>query len=284
MKRDKIIGIVFMGINIILLLLCIVFYIRTDKTEPKFMIQVADVVYVPGTDNTALFEGISANDDRDGDVTERIVLEKIVENREENMAVAYFAVSDKAGNIAKFSKLFRAEFPEETTANPEMLETGVLDSTGMEPAADSSEAAEQEMTQEKTDEDNEESTGEDENGDEETSDTEEGNTGEEDGIEEENDTETEPVTEQQPAEPVNTGAPELVLGSSEVTVEAGANVPWVNIITTMRDDKDNYETLYYNLHVSQYNRNKPGTYPVTVYVEDSDGNQSQHLPFTIIVR
>ena len=52
----------------------------------------------------------------------------------------------------------------------------------------------------------------------------------------------------------------------------------------MRDDKDNYETLYYNLHVSQYNRNRPGTYSVTVYVEDSDGNQSQEIPFTIIVR
>lgn len=71
---------------------------------------------------------------------------------------------------------------------------------------------------------------------------------------------------------------------SEVTTQAGVAPAWVNVIGTLSDDKDGYETLFNNLEVSKYNINQAGTYQVNVSTKDSDGNKSRTVPLTIIVR
>lgn len=318
MKQDKVVSIVLTVVNMILIIVCMVLYLGTDRTEPRFVIQPAEVLYTPDLEDVVLCEGISAHDDRDGDITGQIVIEKKVENREEGTAIIYYAVSDAAGNIAKFSKLFPAEYPVEVSA------------TVSDAGRESQEIQELERTQTVPDEGQE--AGMEENpgqeaGAEENSEAE----GVENGISEENDVNpgvTNPVNggsaqgimkpeatagagggpqavnngtdsradaavegneeaEAEPgaaAAPENSGAPELVLRTTNVTINSGTNVPWTEIISTLRDDKDDYAALYYNLQVSQFNRNKPGTYPVTVYTEDSDGNRSQTVPVTIIVR
>lgn len=44
----------------------------------------------------------------------------------------------------------------------------------------------------------------------------------------------------------------------------------------MSDDKDDYNTLYYNLKlVGQVKLNEEGDYPVTLYTIDTDGNKSE---------
>lgn len=285
MKREKAVGIAFVALNLILIVVCIVLYSRRDKTEPKFLIQAATIIYTPEADTLELMEGIEAYDNRDGDVTARIVIEKIVEDRAKDTVTVYYAVSDKAGNVAKFSKLFPAELPEEktsdvsdetNTAGTKETLTGEGNAIADQPeqedegnSDDSDTAAENEDTEETEPEETED--------DQDTAEAEQNESPDQSAA-------AEPQPAPQPAAPVNTGAPELVLKSSEATIQAGTNVPWTEIITTLRDDKDDYATLYYNLHVSQYNRNKPGSYPVTVYVEDSDGNTSRSIPFTIIVQ
>lgn len=57
----------------------------------------------------------------------------------------------------------------------------------------------------------------------------------------------------------------------------------MDIIGTLKDDKDDYATLFGNLSVGRYDRNKPGSYQVGVSTQDSDGNSSQTVPITIIV-
>lgn len=281
MKREKAIGIAFVAINLILVVVCIVLYSRRDKTEPKFLIQAVTIIYTPGANPLELMEGIEAYDNHDGDVTDRIVIEKIVEDKPNATATVYYAVSDKAGNVAKFSKLFPAEFPEKTDAMADGTDTVEAVETLAKNSGEKevTEQAEQEAEGSPDDLDTE---GENGNaGEAEPEETED----EADTQETEQPQEPAPAAAEQPsAAPANTGAPELVLKTSEATIQAGTNVPWTEIITTMRDDKDDYATLYYNLHVSQYNRNKPGSYPVTVYVEDSDGNTSRSIPFTIIVQ
>ncbi len=78
-------------------------------------------------------------------------------------------------------------------------------------------------------------------------------------------------------------APVLILKASEIRITAGQGPAWVDVISTLTDDKDDYNTLFQNLNVSRYDRNKAGTYQVSVYTEDSDGNKSQSVPLTIIV-
>ncbi len=283
MNQNRIIRIALALLNVILLLFCIVRYVQSDRIPPRFLLEATDIIYVPDINPAELIQGISANDDRDGDVSDRIVIEKITEKKKEETAVVYYAVSDRSGNVAKLSKLFHAEYPE-------LQDDAQQDTTELQNMVTGQGAYDQE-SEEKTEPDGE---NESDTISEEPDDSEE-NTDEQKDKEEETLDVADPQVEapeqkeaEQPEEPVetdhNSGAPELVLGSSEITIDAGTNPPWTEIITTMRDDKDNYETLYYNLHVSQYNRNRPGTYSVTVYVEDSDGNQSQEIPFTIIVR
>lgn len=305
MKQDKVINIILIAINMVLAVVCVVLYLGTDRAEPKFIIQPAEITYSPDMEETLLYEGIAAHDDRDGEITDKIVIEKKVENRAEGNAIVYYAVSDSAGNVAKFSKLFWAEYPVEVPAAvndagsgeqvmrqlemDQSVSGGVAgdgndgdgsagvependDGTGEDTEEDGSEAAEQDEDDSEEDAASGEDAGSDEEADEDRTDT-AGRSSE--------DTRTTP----EPAQPArNTGAPELVFSSTEVTINSGANVPWTEIISTLRDDKDDYATLYYNLQVSQYNRNRPGTYPVTVYTEDSDGNRSQTVPVTITVR
>lgn len=293
MNQNKIIGIGLALLNTILLLFCIVRYVQADRTAPKFLLEATDIIYAPDMDMAELVWGITANDDRDGDVTDRIVIEKITEKKKEKTAVVYYAVSDRSGNVSKISKLFYAQYPEPETVQKDgfLQEAG----NGQTETGSKEDAAGQAGTESGEEGDSQVGTGEDDKetpggqdadmDDEEQSEDEEGP--EEAAQPVRND--TQPDEPQQPveadtAENGNTGAPELVLGRSEITIDAGTNPPWTEIITTMRDDKDSYETLYYNLQVSQFNRSRPGTYPVTVYVEDSDGNRSQEVPFTIIVR
>ncbi|MCM1223559.1 MAG: hypothetical protein NC548_54840 [Lachnospiraceae bacterium] len=301
MKQDKVAGMVLAVINVILVFVCGILYFRTDRTEPRFIIQPAEITYSPDMEESFLYEGIAAHDDRDGDLTDKIVIEKKIENRAEGSVIIYYAVSDAAGNVAKFSKLFSAEYPVEAQAaggeqimrqlEMEQMAQGTaeeivgeadngVDADGFldegAEEADPSAADGNEGNENAAEEGDVAPDGEDRVSDEgaadDRADTQDNGNG--------NVAET-PETVQPTR---NTGAPELVFRDTEVTIDAGTNVPWTEMISTLRDDKDDYATLYYNLQVSQYNRSRPGTYPVTVYTEDSDGNRSQTVSVIITVR
>lgn len=117
MKHDKVISIVLTALNIVLVVVCVILYYRTDRTEPRFVLQPTEIIYTPDMDEMLLYEGINAHDNRDGDITDKIVIEKTVENQSEGTAIVYYAVSDAAGNVAKFSKLFPAKYPVEVSAD-----------------------------------------------------------------------------------------------------------------------------------------------------------------------
>lgn len=295
MKQSRIIGIVLTVVNMILIVICAVFYFKADKTAPKFVFQAADIIYEEGMDAEALITGITAYDSDDGDVTDRIVIEKMIENRQEGTLIVFYAVSDKSGNVAKTSKMFQALWNEgnkkagddkaqEVTAD-QLMEAGiqadlrdedaaVLSGSGQEdsgplpmvspapeplpsptatpsPTAKPSPAATPVPVQE----------------------PQQSETQQEERRQE----------ERQQAAAENSEAPVLILNASEVKTPVGSAPAWVNVISTLKDDKDSYETLFHNLSVSKYDVNKAGTYQVTVYTEDSDGNQSKAVPLTIIV-
>lgn len=277
MKQEKAAVIIITVLNIILIAVCVFFYMRLDRTAPKLEFQSSDVVYRVGMNPDELMTGISAYDDRDGDITDRIVIEKTIENKEDNTAVIFYAASDKSGNVAKASRVFPAVYTDGNDENisDQFLEAGIdaelsessLSENSVEgeeigemtetPAPDPSESPSASPTPEPTE------------------------------TPEPTPTPTpeptpEPVREVKPT--ANPSAPVLTLKQSEIKVNAGEGPAWVNVIGTLKDDKDNYETLFNNLHVSKYDGNKAGTYQVTVYVEDSDGNRSKEVPLTIVVK
>lgn len=275
MKQEKAGVIIITVLNIILIAVCVFFYLRLDRTAPKLEFQSSNAVYREGMNQEDLMAGITAYDDKDGDITDRIVIEKTIENREDNTAVVFYAASDRSGNVAKASRVFPAVYTDgdDENVSDQFLEAGIdaelsesgLDGNSVEgeengdaaetPTPDPSESPSASPTPEPTE------TPEPTPTPEQT---------------------PEPVREVKPT--ANPSAPVLILKQSEIKVNAGEGPAWVNVIGTLKDDKDNYETLFKNLHVSKYDGNKAGTYRVTVYVEDSDGNRSNEVPVTIVVK
>ena len=342
MRWNRIMGILLAAANGILLFLCAILYLGKDREGPELTFEEVETVYREGMESQELLKGVSAYDAKDGDISSRIVVEKISENRGENTAVVFYAVSDRAGNVARASRVFTAVYTEqgeESVENrfldagieAELKEGNIVNSSAgdEEPeeetendGGDGNEESKIEGTGGRTPEPSSEpatpspsSSGQGqpspvpaqgrEAGREPEDVRKPGNRPQEtpgagaepEAVREpggmpretpereaEQGPETEPEPDQETGNTAASQAPVLTLKASEVEVKAGQGPAWVDLIGTLSDDKDGYETLFGNLNVSRYDRNKPGSYQVSVFTQDSDGNRSEAVPLTIIVK
>ena len=303
MKNGKTLGIMLAIANAVLAIVSVVLYIGTDRKEPTFEFTETNVIYEEGMEESRLLEGIMAYDNVDGDLTDKIVVEKRIENQEQNSVVIFYAVSDSAGNVAKCSREFTAIYRIETeeTDNQE-LQDGPLVQSGVWSVLEGGGTGGNSLADESVKGDGKETDGQDLDAGEAGEDESAGEEENEDGLEEEEGiAETEQQEQGQERDAGQQGqtperdtqamrnrpdpeAPVLELRVSEVTTQVGVAPAWVNVIGTLSDDKDNYETLFGNLEISKYNINQAGTYQVKVSTRDSDGNKSGEAPLTIIVR
>ena len=286
MRQSRVIQIMIIAANLVLAAVCLVAYAKEDKVKPEFMFETGDFIYYLESEETdALLQGIMAHDDRDGDITDRIVIEKITENRDSSTVVVYYAVSDSAGNVAKISRVFPAVFQEtehEEAAqafavaempNVEILENQEVKADNTKNPGDRTDSEEDGQAEE----DEAENGGQEER--------EDGGQAAADEAEDRRDEAADSGENAREQQTPDTGsASVLTLKKAEVTIEAGTTPPWTEIIETLRDDKDDYATLYYNLNISRYNRNQQGDYPVTLYTEDSDGNRSGTVTVMVHVK
>lgn len=268
MKQGRAMGVLLAVVNAILIIICIFLYLRTDRIAPEIQFHESQIVYREEGNQDRLLEGVSARDNVDGDITDKIVIEKIVEDRENMSVVVYYAVSDSSGNVAKASRVFDAIYMEQ-----EERQTGPFMKAGIDAEMSLPEKVETVTKDNRTEE--------------EPAEIESKNT----PVPVETPRKTpEPAAPEapspEPAQSVPTADPSvpiLILRTSEVKVKAGQGPAWVDLIGTLSDDKDSYETLFRNLGVSKYDKDKAGSYAVNVYTEDSDGNRSESVPLTIIV-
>ncbi|WP_026496065.1 hypothetical protein [Butyrivibrio sp. WCD3002] len=94
------------------------FYNMSDRTPPEMRFVAMDLIYNSSTKESDLLGGVMARDDVDGDLTERIVIEKTILDEEQGTAVVYYAVSDLSGNVTKQSRVFPAAVDRnQTTGN-----------------------------------------------------------------------------------------------------------------------------------------------------------------------
>lgn len=285
MKQGKILGVILSIINIILIGVCIFFYLRMDRTAPILTFQATDLTYISGMDENRLLEGITAFDSHDGDITDRIVIEKMIENEEDGVLIVFYAVCDKAGNVTKASREFGARFLPE---NKEEL-VGEIKEAGIEADLDVIAKADQDQTDENM---------------QDTQDVEDEMLPTPSGISTPTPTAmTEPLAEptavpqvqrlqqevpaagEQATDAGQTVAevPVFTLKVSEIRTKVGVRPALVDLIGTLSDDKDSYETLFHNIAISKYDINTAGTYQVVLTTTDSDGNASQPQNLTIVV-
>ncbi len=289
MRHSKQIAVIITILNIALVIVCAVVWLRMDRTGPEFKFLISELVYKQDTKDAELMEGITASDARDGDVTDRIVIEKIIKNEKESAVVVFYAVSDAAGNVVKTSRVFPASFAAEE-AEPEAVPVQGDEQLSQGDAQVQSETDKENDSEETGAKDAQEDEAAKETNEEEEAAEEE----EQESSSEQEDAEEEPADDgEAAAQDENTrntenkvvgAAPVITLKASEVNTKSGVTPAWVDIIGSLTDDTDDYGTLFSSLNVSKYDINTPGDYKVSLTVTDSNKNTSKPVTVTIHVK
>ncbi len=294
-------AVVFAVLNIILIVACVVMLLNKDKKPPVISFSGNDLIYYSGIDNEKLLQGVTAMDAKDGDVSDRIVVEKIVQDKNENRAVVYYAVTDLDGNVAKASRVFEAV--NESTGNAmkdigmagfdgDMDEALLNESEEITPAIAGNEEA-QEAAEDMQEEQEEAAQAESSPSmspspsASPTPDAEEQRRKEQEEADrqaEEEQRQQEEARRKAEEEAAKAGNPKIILKNTTVNTTAGQLPAWIDVIGSFQDDKDGYETLFKNLKASKYDVNAKGDHAVTLTTTDSDGNVSDPVSVTVHVK
>ena len=79
-------------------------YKNQDRTAPEIKVDQSEkIAYTEGEDYGKLLEGVTAQDDKDGDLTSEVFVEKVVPVSKKKAAV-YYGVTDKAINVGTASR------------------------------------------------------------------------------------------------------------------------------------------------------------------------------------
>lgn len=306
MQRNSILIISLISINIILVIICGFFYIKKDRSEPKIAFVANETTYTTGMDTNDLLTGMTAVDNKDGDISDRIVIEKILENKDKNVAVVYYAVCDYDGNVAKASREFPARFDllasAQVSDSTNSADTESVEEQREEEAKAAEEAAKAEEEARLAEEEAQRAAEEAAKAEEEARLAEEAAKAEEEAkkaeeeakkAEEEakkTDADKKAEEERKAAEAAaaeaskkSAGSPYIELKYTECKVPIGGGVPWADAIKTLKDDKDGYEVLFRNLIASKFDNSKAGDAKVTLYTTDSDKNKSNTVTMTVHV-
>lgn len=297
-------AVVFTVLNIILIVACVVLLLGRDRKAPAISFSQNDLIYYSGIDNEKLLQGVTAMDAKDGDVSDRIVVEKIVQNKNENRAVVYYAVTDLDGNAAKASRVFEAV--NESTGNAmkdigmagfdgDMDEALPNETEGMTAAIPGNEEEQEtagDMQEEQGEDAQEESSPSmspspsvsptPDAEDQRRKEQEEADRQAQEEEEQRQQEEARHKAEEEAA--AKAGNPKIILKNTTVNTTAGQLPAWIDAIGNFQDDKDGYETLFRNLKASKYDVNAKGDHAVTLTTTDSDGNVSDPVSVTVHVK
>lgn len=83
---------------------CFMFVMADDTTAPQITMDSQTLEVSVNADHSALLQGVTAKDDRDGDVTESILVEKISSLAQNHTADITYAAFDSSGNVAKATR------------------------------------------------------------------------------------------------------------------------------------------------------------------------------------
>lgn len=232
-------------------------YKNQDRTAPEIKVdQSKKIAYTEGEDYVKLLEGVTAQDEKDGDLTSEVFVEKVVPVSKKK-AVVYYGVTDKAKNVG--------------TASREVTYQAAEDSDAAEDTTQKTDEKSEKKTKKKSKKAKAKKTAEEKKAEETTQDV--------------------AAADQQSADQQsgilqpNGIRPAMKLAGEAKTIVRGTSFNALNEVTDAVDDKDDRDTLFRRLHIDgNYNVNQAGTYTLQYYVQDSDGNTSDPITFTLTVQ
>lgn len=97
MKQEKLVAVLIAGC-LILGGAALVVRGSQDRQAPVIKVKKADLTYQEGQGYGELLKGVSAEDNRDGDLTDEVFVDRVVQIKD-GKAIVYYGVMDKAKNV-----------------------------------------------------------------------------------------------------------------------------------------------------------------------------------------
>lgn len=97
MKQEKLVAVLIAGC-LVLGGAALIVRGTQDRQAPVIKVKKADITYQEGQGYGELLKGVSAKDNRDGDVTDDVFVDRIVPIKD-GKAIVYYGVMDKAKNV-----------------------------------------------------------------------------------------------------------------------------------------------------------------------------------------
>ena len=233
-----------------------------DRRAPQIQIPAEMVTYHEGEDYSVLLAGVTATDNRDGDVTGSLRVESVMPSINGQAMVVYIA-KDSRNNIGEASRtvLYAAAGEEIVSPTPTPMPTAEP-----EEEPDEEEPAQEEPTPAPTAEPTPTpaptatpAAAADAN-------------------------EAGRMANEEKIAALDPAAPKLYLSEYAVTVPAGSEINVLSYISDIQDDTDAYYDLSRRVSVNgEVNTGVPGTYEVSLFATDSDGNVSNQAVLTVTV-
>lgn len=102
--KKHIVTIVGIAIIAILLSLSLILYVNRDMTAPTIDIEEMNITYTQGENYDELMVGVSAYDNKDGDLTDNVFIDRITEINN-GKAVIHYAVIDTSNNVGTAKRI-----------------------------------------------------------------------------------------------------------------------------------------------------------------------------------
>lgn len=275
-KYTKLVIMAVICVDIVIII--ILAKLLADSEAPVISFTSSPVTYIAGEDSSRLLEGVSAWDDKDGDVSGSVVIESITPIGAGASAKVVYAARDKNSNIAKASRIVNYAEPLQETytdaaaAEQQETEAAQEDDAQTQQAADTQQAATKTaQTQQATTK-----TAQTQQATTKTAQTQQTAT---------KTAQTQASTKVTQAQQTAESAPVMAFIENEAVISAGSAFNITKYIDNITDDKDAASDLFRRILINgSYDTTVPGDYTIQVYCRDSDGNTSAMTPFTLHVR
>lgn len=227
----------------------VVVYIGEDRNGPEISVPQEEIAYVAGTDTSALLNGVTAQDDRDGDVTNTVTIESIIPNAEQTGASVVYVAKDSKNNVTKETRTILYSTDANQAAAQAAAEQAAADQAAQDQAA-AEQAAQGDAAGERA----------------QTTD---------DGA----------AQNEAAIAALSAESPRFYLTQYSVELERGAELNELSYVQDISDDEDSRDELYQGIQISgEVDTNTPGEYTLEYHVVDSDGNNSNVAQLRVTVK
>lgn len=251
-------------------------YMTRDTKGPEISFESGkNQQYEDGMSTEELLENVKAMDDKDGDVSDTLAVENIYTKGTDKVVVVYVA-KDNSNNVTKKEMTMSTEGTD-TEEETEMSDIPTV-SDGEETQESDGEGADQMSDTEDTDtltDDAQKTEGSDMT---ETPDV-------TPGLTEDNPEEEARKTQEDKITLLSPQAPRFYLTTYYTEVAVGTAIDQLSFVKDIQDDVDErYELFKHIMIEGSVDTNTPGTYELTYYALDTNGNSSNAAVLTVVVK